>query len=285
MKKIVMSVLALLTAAIMVVTFAACGGEDAGETTTAPETSLEAVVDTPVEDESVLEETSAAVEESTVEESTAAEVESEAEEPAVPTEKADIVALYNEATANAAANAGYKKTTTTELRQLEMGAIGKINMVREEVGKFLGEGTNTESFAKGKGADGLVSGLLTADDVTDASCKLSADGKYYEITLNVKNEKNPLKNKSALNRLSDDYKDINEIRDGLGEAGATVETIDCTVTVAKVTAKVAVEDKTITALDYTISNDAYLTSVKYVVKVKTVTGTIYTTVNYTGFSY
>ncbi len=289
MKKILMSVLAVLVAATMLITFAACGGNDVDETettTAAPDVTdaVDAPADettaAPVEEDSSVEESSVA----DVEETSAVEGESEAEAPAAPESKADIVALYNEATANAA-KAGYKKTTTTELRQLEMGAIGKFDMVRTEVGKFLGEGTNTESFAKGKGANGLVSGKLSEADVTSANCKLSADGKYYEITLTVKNEKNPLKNKSALNRLTNDYKDINEMRDGLADAGATVETIDCTVTTAKVTAKVAVEDKTISSLDYTISTDAYLTNVKYVVRVKTVTGTIYTTVKYSGFSY
>lgn len=44
--------------------------------------------------------------------------------------------------------------------------------------------------------------------------------------------------------------------------------------------------KAASALDYTISTDASLTNVKYsIAKVKVVTGTIYTTVKYSGFSY
>ncbi len=44
--------------------------------------------------------------------------------------------------------------------------------------------------------------------------------------------------------------------------------------------------KAVSALAYTISTDAYLTNVKYsIAKVKVVTGTIYTTVKYSGFSY
>lgn len=77
-----------------------------------------------------------------------------------------------------------------------------------------------------------------------------------------------------------------ELRAGLIEAGAEVNTINCTVKTAKVVTKIAVEDKAVSALDYTISTDAYLTNVKYsIAKVKVVTGTIYTKVKYSGFSY
>ncbi len=305
MKKILMSVLALLVTAMMIVSFAACGGNDDAEETTTAAPADESVADT-VEDEvtdapeddatdavdAPVDETEADVEGETVEgeteaDTTVAEGESEGETEAVvvPTEKADIVALYNEATVKAS-KAAFKKTTVTELRNLEMGALGKIDLVRETVGDFLGEGTNTVNVAKGKGASELVAGKLTAADVTAATCKLSADGKYYEVTLTVKNEKNPRKNSSALSRFTTDFKDNVEMKEGLLEAEAGVDTVDCTVTTAKIVAKIAVADNTVTALDYTISTDAYLTNVKYTIaKVKVVTGTIYTTVKYSGFSY
>ena len=76
------------------------------------------------------------------------------------------------------------------------------------------------------------------------------------------------------------------MRAGLEEAGAAVETIDITVKTATIKAKIAVDTKAFSSVDYTISSDAYLTNVKYTIaKVKVVTGNIYTTVKYSGFAY
>ncbi|MBQ3603265.1 MAG: hypothetical protein IJA02_05475 [Clostridia bacterium] len=302
MKKVLMSVVAFLVAAMMLVSFAACGGnETPDETTIAPVVEDDSTVaaDAPVEDSSAaevesteapseVESTEAVSETEETEVATEAESTEEATQAvAAPTDKAEIVALYNEATAKvASAKPGYKKTVETKLNDLKMGALAKIDLVRDTVGDFLGEGTETISVAKGKASKDFVKSTLTAADVTAASCKLSADGKYYEVTITVKNEKNPLKGKSALNRFTNDYKDINEMRDGLIDAGAAVETIDITVKAATIKAKIAVDTKAFSSVDYTIDSDAYLTNVKYTIaKVKVVTGNIYTTVKYSDFAY
>ena len=302
MKKVLMSVVALLVAAMMLVSFAACGGEETpDETTTAPAVEDDSTVaaDASVEDSSAaevesteapseVESTEAASEVEETEEATEAEsTEEAAEAVTAPTDKAEIVALYNEASAKvASAKPGYKKTVTTKLNDLQMGALAKIDLVRDTVGDFLGEGTETVSAAKGKASKDFVKSTLTAADVTAATCKLSADGKYYEVTITVKNEKNPIKGKSALNKFTNDYKDINEMRDGLVDAGAAVETIDITVKAATIKAKIAVDTKAFSSVDYTIDSDAYLTNVKYsIAKVKVVTGNIYTTVKYSDFAY
>ncbi len=302
MKKALFSVLALLLATAMVVSFAACGGNEEPETTTVPNVEADAT-----ESGDIVEgDTTAAEGDTTVADETTAvdaitDVDATADAnattvagetttaagTAIPQGSAAIVALYNEATAKAvSAKPGYKKTVTTKLNDLKMGALAKIDLVRETVGDFLGEGTETATVAKGKASKEIVKSTLTAADVANATCKLSADGKYYEVTITVKNEKNPLKGKSALNRFTNDYKDINEMRAGLEEAGAAVETIDITVKTATIKAKIAVDTKAFSSVDYTISSDAYLTNVKYTIaKVKVVTGNIYTTVKYSGFAY
>ena len=301
MKKVLMSVVALLVAAMMLVSFAACGGNETPEETTVPVVEDDSTVaaDAPVEESSAAEvestevaseaeSTEAVSEVEETEEATEAESTEEATQAVVaPTSVADIVALYNEATAKvASAKHGYKKTVETKLNDLQMGALAKIDLVRDTVGDFLGEGTETISVAKGKASKDFVKSTLTAADVTAASCKLSADGKYYEVTITVKNEKNPIKGKSALNRFTNDYKDINEMRDGLVDAGAAVETIDIAVKAATIKAKIAVDTKAFSSVDYTIDSDAYLTNVKYTIaKVKVVTGNIYTTVKYSDFAY
>ena len=294
MKKVLTSVLALLMAAIMVLTFAACGGNDEPETTTeAPVAQSTDAVDA-TEAPSEVESTEAASEAESTEpasevESTeaASEAEStEAEEVVAPTAKADIVALYNEATAYAkSAKPGFKKTVTTELQNLDMGAIGKLDMVRDAVGSFLGEGTETATVTKGKATDEIVKSTLSAADVTAATCKLSADGKYYEVAITVKNETNPLKGKSALSKFTNDYKDVNEMHEGLASEGASAETITCTVKTATIKAKIAVADKSFSALDYTIKIDTVLTKVHYVLTIKQGAGVIYTTAKFANFAY
>ncbi len=299
MKKVLFSVLAVLLAAAMVVSFAACGDNETPETTTVADAEADATTAGDVVDETTAAEadTTAAEGDTTAVDATEAATDADATavegetttatDVAVPADKAAIVALYNEASAKAvSAKPGYKKTVTTKLNDLKMGALAKIDLVRETVGDFLGEGTETATVAKGKASKEIVKSTLTAADVANATCKLSADGKYYEVTITVKNEKNPLKGKSALNRFTNDYKDINEMRTGLEEAGAAVETIDITVKTATIKAKIAVDTKAFSSVDYTISSDAYLTNVKYTIaKVKVVTGNIYTTVKYSGFAY
>ncbi len=298
MKKVFFSVLALMLAAAMIVSFAACGGNDEPETTTTPEETTvadvqaDATTAADVEETTVAEEPSSEEAEATTEATedatteAAADATTEVAEVVAPTAKADIVALYNEATKSTKnAKPGFKKTVTTELQNLQMGAIGKLDMVRDAVGSFLGEGTETATVAKGKASDEIKVSTLSAADVTAATCKLSSDGKFYEVTITVKNETNPLKGKSALNKYTNDYKDINEMHEGLQSEGASAETITCTVKTATIKAKIAVDTKTFSSLDYTIKIDALLTKVNYVLTVKQATGTIFTVVKYTGFAY
>ena len=298
MKKVLFSVLAVLLTAAMVVSFAACGGNETPETTTVAGVEAEATTAADVADETTAAEadTTVAEDETTAVDATEAATEADATtvadettaaaDVAVPADKAAIVALYNEASAKAVSSkAGFKKTVSTELQNLEMGAIGKIEAVRGAVGGFLGEGTETVTVKKGTASKEITKSTLTAADVTAATCKLSADGKYYEVTLTVKNEIDPAKGKSALNRFTNDYKDNKEMVDGLASEGASTETIKTTVKTATVKAKIAVDSKEFSSLDYTIKIDCLLTKVKYMVSVKQVTGTIYTTVKYSGFAY
>ena len=72
-----------------------------------------------------------------------------------------------------------------------MGALGNIGAVRGAVGDFLGEGKTTVNNPKGKfDGESLVVSKLSANDVTSATCTLSADKKYYDVTITVKNETN-----------------------------------------------------------------------------------------------
>lgn len=205
-----------------------------------------------------------------------------------PTQKADIVKLYNSAaSAASSAKPGYKKSVNTVLSNLNMGALAKIGAVRDTVGNFMGEGSSSTTVSKGT-FDGksLVKSGLKDSDVTAATCKLSSDGKYYELTLTVKNETNPLKGSSALGRFTKDYKDVDEIKSGLSEAGASVESLTVSTTSVTITAKINASNNRFVSLKHSIKMSATLNNVKYsIAKVNKATADLETTVNYTDFKY
>lgn len=205
-----------------------------------------------------------------------------------PATKADIVKLYNTAVlAASTGKPGYSKTVNTTISNVNMGALSKINAIQDVVGNFLGEGKNSSTVSKGK-FDGtsLVKSTLKAEDVTAATCKLSADKKYYTVEITVKNETNPLKKSSALGKFTKDYKDSDEIRSGINEAGAKVDGITVKTSSVKITAKIAVETNRFESINHSFKMDATLTNVKYtVVKVKKATADLSTTVSYSNFKY
>lgn len=204
-----------------------------------------------------------------------------------PTKKADIVKLYNDAAANAAkAKPGYKKSTVTSLRNLNMGALASISAVREAIGGFLGEGSTSATVKKGS-FDGtsLVKSSLKESDVTSATCKLSSDGKYYTVNITVKNEQNPKKNGSALGRFTKDFKDIDEIKAGLADVGASVESITVNTTSVTITAKIDAKTNRFVSITHNIKMNANLRNIKYIVKVSKASTDLETAVNYSDFKY
>lgn len=205
-----------------------------------------------------------------------------------PTSKADIVKLYNTAAAAAStAKPGYKKSTTTTLSNLEMGALASISAVRDAVGSFLGEGSNSETVKKGSfNGTSLVKSSLRESDVTAATCKLSEDGKYYTVNITVKNETNPQKSGSALGRFTKDFKDIDEVKAGLAEAGASVESLTINTTSVTITAKISASDNRFVSLSHNIKMKANLSNIRYsFVKVSKASMNLETKVSYSDFKY
>ena len=307
---------AVLMALAMILSFAACGDkpEEVQTTTAAPETTTAApeatteaaettalteIAEESTTEESTTEETTAEIITTTAAPTTQAtttvapatttkKAETTTQKAAVPATKAEIVALYNQAAATAAsAKPGYSKTTVTALNNLQMGALAKINLVRETVGDFLGEGTTTTTVKKGSfNGTSLVKSSLKESDVVSATCTPSADGKYYNIKITVKNESNLSKGSSALSRFTKDYKDAKEIKDGLTEAGAGVNEIMLKTTSVVITAKIEAATNRFVSLEHSIKMSAVLTDVKYTIaKVKQATSDLVTNVKYSSFKY
>ncbi|MBR4859218.1 MAG: hypothetical protein IKU08_08545 [Clostridia bacterium] len=316
MKKII----AVISAMLIVLTLAACNGtKNGGETTTLPETTAEEVTTAAVTEESTAlnETTEASTAEATTEEittttttkpttttttakptttkpattkkaTTTAKATTTKKQVTAPTGKADIVKLYNDAAAKAASSKpGYKKSTVTTLSNVEMGALSKISAVRGAVGDFLGEGSSTETVSKGK-FDGksLVKSTLKASEVKSATCKLSDDGKYYVVTINVITETNPKKSGSALGKFTKDFKDVDEIKAGLSDVGASVESMTVNTTSVTINAKISTDNNRFTSLTHTINMKASLNGVKYsIVRGVNASANMETKVSYSDFKY
>ncbi len=195
MKKI----LALLLAAVMLLSFAACGEEQKDtETTTLPATDAVQREDTDVaasvaEESTAAEEQTSAEEVSAVAEESSAPVEEESKTAITeaPTAKADIIALYNSAVNSAFdAKAGFNKTRSTDNEQLNAGVV--LKPFKKLVYKFMGVGADnkyTENVTKGNWDSDtkryyLRKSTLADGDVTSASC--TATGDNYTVVLTVK---------------------------------------------------------------------------------------------------
>lgn len=205
-----------------------------------------------------------------------------------PSSKADIVKLYNDATATASKNKpGYSKSVNTTLSNFEMGALSRFDFIRGAIGSFLGEGKMDSVVSKGDfDGSSLCRSTLKASDVTSATCSLSPDGKYYIVKITVKNETNPLKGSSAIGRFTRDYKDANEIKAGLEEVGAGVGKMTVKTSSVVIEAKISTENGRFSSLKHSFRMSAEMTDVKYsVVKVNKASAKLATTVTYSSFKY
>ncbi len=212
----------------------------------------------------------------------------EAAKATVPSSKADIVKLYNGATATASKyKPAYKKSVNTTLSDFEMGALSRFDFIRGAIGSFLGEGKMDSAVSKGDfDGSSLCLSTLKASDVSSASCSLSSDGKYYIVKITVKNETNPLKGSSAIGRFTRDYKDANEIKAGLEEVGASVGKMTVKTSSVVIEAKISVDSGRFSSIKHSFRMSAEMENVKYsVVKVNKASAKLATTVTYSSFKY
>ncbi len=265
MKKVLTSVLALLMAAMMVLTFAACGGNDEPETTTqAPVADATDDVNA-TEAPSEVESTEAASEvESTEAASEAESTEAASEEateaaPAGEMTKAEFVAFYNAETAKAAKGSYKYNRNCSYVNPIDVGnmtnALNKvIKMIDENsdlnsvVGGFLGIGTKTGNFPKEKPDDDyqLKAAKLTESDLQNFSY---ADGVY---SFTIANASNPKKtNATPISRFTNDFITHEEVDEGIKDAAGSLVTLNSTdVKYTNIKVKVTVTDGKITEISY-----------------------------------
>ncbi len=190
--------IAILLAAILCLSFAACGGNDvAEETTTAPEVTdaVDASVEetTAVEptEETSAEETTVAEETTTVEETTSAEETAKA-----PETKEEIVAYFNDAVNSVKTDAKsvkhhYSKITTNgkgTYPGVVSGILKMLGGAEKFIGNQLAKNSKGESTYTGSDIDKYFpvegesyASKLSASDVSSATCT-EKDG-VYTITI------------------------------------------------------------------------------------------------------
>lgn len=217
----------------------------------------------------------------------------------IPSSKADIAAYYN-AAVNKAVNqkAGFSKKRVTSLSNLDGGALLKMDIVVNEVNKFLGVGTTEYKNTKGKvGEIGKAS--LTANDLTAATCKQSGDN--YVISLTLKNgsskaDGSGASDTNAINRtglycgsgdkIAFDYKSASNIHTGINNIdNGSVEAVSETNSNIKVTATVNAKTGNLVSLNISYDWHVDMTKVKYIVTIKTAAGDAKTSVAFSNFAF
>ncbi len=176
MSNTVKKLLALLAAATLVASLAACGEKKPTEEPV--EDTTPAVVEDVSEAET--EETSEEATEEETEEATEEETEEETKEEKGlnSTDKKEVVEFYKKAAEKS--NDGFTAQQTMSLTSLDggSGAVGGLVSAIEPIGRrALEKNSNTIDHVPGGWKK------LTADDLQSASAKTSADGKYTEVTL------------------------------------------------------------------------------------------------------
>ena len=212
--------LALLLAAAMLLSFAACGEKEpdpvTDESTTLADETLDAnATEAPSADatESATGETEPASAEDATGEAASEESSSEAEETTqavLPVTVDEIISYYNTAVNKAvAAKVGFNKVRYVDNEQLNAGFL--LKTFGDVLYKFMGIGAEnkyTMDVTKGQWESDLPhqylrKSTLTAADVTNATC--TANGTQYTIVMDVKGgksyaDKNSKSNSSPIDK-------------------------------------------------------------------------------------
>lgn len=210
----------------------------------------------------------------------------------------EVLAVYNNAINKVIADkAGYSKSRTTELNNLDGGALLKIQLVVDMVNDFLGVGTTPYKNEKGK-AEFLSKASLTKNDLTAIDIKTN-DG-VYTITLGLKDGKSaadasgstdtsPLSRSGLFAGKGDkkayDYKNSENIHTAINGV-AKADSAEEKVTNTKIVATIEAETGKLTSLNASWDWKVELTNVSYsIATVKTAKGDAKTVVEVKDFKW
>ena len=286
--------LAVLLALSMLFAFAACGGNEEPETTTAP---VEESTEAPATDAPVVDAPSVA-DPSTADPSVADPSAVDPSAPVAPAGEmtaAQFVAFYNAESAKAAKGSYKYNRTCNYVNPINVGnmtdALNKvIKMVDENsdlnsvVGGFLGIGNKTGNFPKDDPDDDyeIKGAKLTEADLQNF--KYDAATGTYSFTL--ANAANPKKtNATPISRFMNDFITHEEVDEGIKDAAGSLITLKETdVKYTNIKATVKVVDGKISEITYQYDFAATL-SLKILVGNVNGSGSAKTTGKFTNIAY
>lgn len=231
--------------------------------------------------------------------STATKPSSSSTASKVPSSKADIAAYYNTAVNKVTSSkAGFSKKRVTSLSNLNGGALLKMDIVVNEVNKFLGVGTTEYKNTKGKAGE-IGKASLTASDLTAAACKQSGDNYIIEMTLKTGSSKadaSGTSDSNAINRtglycgtgdkVAFDYKNASNIYTGINNIdNGSVESVTESNKNVKVSATINSKTGNLVSLNISYDWHVDMTKVKYLVTIKTAAGDAKTSVAFSNFTF
>lgn len=231
--------------------------------------------------------------------STATKPSSSSTASKVPSSKADIAAYYNTAVNKVTSSkAGFSKKRVTSLSNLDGGALLKMDIVVNEVNKFLGVGTTDYKNTKGKAGE-IGKASLTASDLTAATCKQSGDNYVIEMTLKTGSSKadaSGTSDSNAINRtglycgtgdkVAFDYKNASNIYTGINNIdNGSVESVTESNKNVKVSATINSKTGNLVSLNISYDWHVDMTKVKYIVTIKSAAGDAKTSVAFSGFTF
>lgn len=231
--------------------------------------------------------------------STAAKPSSSSTASKVPSSKADIAAYYNTAVNKVTSSkAGFSKKRVTSLSNLNGGALLKMDIVVNEVNKFLGVGTTEYKNTKGKAGE-IGKASLSASDLTAATCKQSGDNYVIEMTLKTGSSKANSSGTSDTNAISRtglycgtgdktafDYKNASNIYTGINNIdNGGVESVVENNSNVKVTATVNSKTGNLVSLNVSYDWHVDMTNVKYLLTIKSASGDAKTSVAFSNFTF
>jgi len=266
--------LAILLAFAMLFAFAACGGKEDGETTTAPveettEAPIEETTEAPVEESSdaPVEESSEAP--SAEDPSTADPSASDASEaaPEATLTKAEFVALLNAETAKIAKSGTYSFNRNCEYTSpIDVGGAtgvlnGIISAIDENenldtvVGGFLGIGTKKGTHPKDDLDEDYRIKATTLKE-SDLGSFSAANGVYKFTLANATNPKKT--GATPISRFTNDFITHEEVVDGIAGFTTAITVNNTTVNYKNIKVEVTVAEGKITNISYSYAFDATL---------------------------
>ena len=184
-------------------------------------------------------------------------------EPEVPETTAEIMRIYQTAVADFNENVpAFVKETSTTVNSAAFKVLGITDS--ETVTAFnnylLSGNIIIEKVGKGSAnTEYLYFKNPTLDEIESATCEITDDELYYNITFVLKNEISKGKSVDSLAKVTDNYRDASEINAFLTANGYTASSTEVKLSNITVKATVSVESSRMTALSITFDETVTFT--------------------------